>query len=373
MTPERIKSRERFAEWLLEELYASYLDARKGKRGTVDEQRFETFLFENLIDLRDCIMDRTYYPSRGVAFIISKPVRREIFAAPFRDRIVHHFLYRQNAAWWDRRLIYDSYSCREGKGTLFGIKRLVHHIRSVSNNYTEDVYVVQGDLKGYFMSLPRKGLYERVTWGLDQQYKDGGILYETCKFLWKEVIFDDPTDGVRRKSSRRSWRKLSPDKSLFCQPPGQGIVIGNLSSQELSNIYLDQLDRFITMELGYKHYGRYVDDFYIVIKKEQLPQLKRDMELVRTFLVRIGLKMNEKKYHVRDFKKGVPFLGVVVYPNHIVPGKRILSNFYIATQRFTAGFLTEDSIISYMGYMKNIRGKKATARVFHKAGWKYKF
>jgi len=178
---------------------------------------------------------------------------------------------------------------------------------------------------------------------------------------------------VRRKSSRRSWRKLSPDKSLFCQPPGRGIVIGNLSSQELSNIYLDQLDRFITMELGYKHYGRYVDDFYIVIKKEQLPQLKRDMELVRTFLVRIGLKMNEKKYHVRDFKKGVPFLGVVVYPNHIVPGKRILSNFYIATQRFTTGFLTEDSIISYMGYMKNIRGKKATARVFHKAGWKYKF
>ena len=106
-------------------LYLSYLEARKGgKRRTHDEHDFEINLFANLKFLKQDILDKTYYPSRSTAHIITKPVIREIFAAPFRDRIVHHLLFGSVYGWWDNHFIYDSYSCRIGKGTLFGIRRL---------------------------------------------------------------------------------------------------------------------------------------------------------------------------------------------------------------------------------------------------------
>lgn len=50
---------------------------------------------------------------------------------------------------------------------------------------------------------------------------------------------------------------------------GRGIVIGNLTSRLLSNIYLDQLDRYVKFELGHKHYGRYFDNFYILVKMNE--------------------------------------------------------------------------------------------------------
>ena len=75
------------------ELCMAYLEARLGKRRTFDEHRFEINAMQNLLHLKQSIWDRTYKPSRGTAHIIHNPVIREIFAAPFRDRVVHHFIY----------------------------------------------------------------------------------------------------------------------------------------------------------------------------------------------------------------------------------------------------------------------------------------
>ena len=105
-----------FKEWLLEELIEAYYAARKnGKRKTKNEHRLEVNELENLITLRDTILARKYKPSKGIAFIIYDPVIREIFAAPFVDRIVHHFLYKHTISWWEPRLWRGAYSCRKGK------------------------------------------------------------------------------------------------------------------------------------------------------------------------------------------------------------------------------------------------------------------
>lgn len=153
-------------------LRQAYYDARKnGKRKTRDEQRFEINEDENLELLLDDIMNRSYRPSRGTVHIVNQPVKREIFAAPFRDRIVHHLIYNLVYKWWDRQFIYDSYSCREGKGTLFGIKRLDYHIRSVSLNYARKAYIKKFDIQGFFMSMPRRVLLDMALAGLKKQYK----------------------------------------------------------------------------------------------------------------------------------------------------------------------------------------------------------
>lgn len=363
----------RLRDWLIKELYYSYREARKGKRKTEDEHRFELNEYENIVALCDDILGRTYKPSIGIAFIIMLPVIREIFAAPFRDRVVHHFLFRMVYEWWDRRLIYDSYSCRKGKGTKFGIDRLEHHIRSVSADYTKETYIIKLDIQSYFMSLPRKELYKRAMWGLDRQFPEKGALYEICKYLWKEIIFDDPIKGVKRRGKLSDWKKLPKTKSLFHQPPGQGIVIGNLSSQLLSNIYLDQLDRFVRYELGYKHYGRYVDDFFIVVPASDLARAKKDIKKIETFLTGIGLTLHPQKRYIQEVHKGVEFLGAVIYPHCRVPSRRLKRNFYKAAEEYATIDHRKERILSYLGHLKYFNARRFEKRVFERMGWDYSF
>lgn len=361
---------------LLVELYIAERLARKGgKRKTMDTHGFEVNLYENLIRLRDALWEMKYYPSRGTVHVIFDPVQREIFAAPYVDRILHHWVVGTIMKWQDKRLIYDSYSCRKDKGTWFGIKRLQHHILSVSRNMTRTAYVVQLDISGYFMHIKRDVLFARVMEGVNRQFppERRDKRYMILKWAIEQVVFDDPTVGVRLQGTYRDWLGLPEDKSLMMQPPGQGMVIGNYTSQTFSNIYLDPLDRFITMTLGWKHYGRYVDDFYIVVTEEELPKVKKDIGAIQEFLSGYGLKINKKKTKVTEVRKGVKFLGAVVKGFRIFPGKRIVKNFRRAVYEVATGQREPDVIVSYLGMFSHYDAGKIIKRAFESVGWDYAY
>ena len=362
-----------FPNFLFDELCKAYLEARKGKRKTNDEHRFELNAYENILLLRNDILNRNYKPSRGVCFIIHDPVIREIFAAPFRDRVVHHFLYNICYDWWDKRLIEDSYSCRVNKGTLYGEYRLAHHIRSATNNFKTPAFAIKADLQGYFMSLDRERLVERINWGLGRQFKNNyNELYKTVKYLWREIIMDDPIKDVKIRGKWSDWDALPPSKSLFYQPEGKGIVIGNLTSQILSNIYLDQLDRYITLSLGYKHYGRYVDDFYIVVPETQKSQLLNDMELIKNYISSLGLTLHPNKLYKQSTKYGVPFTGAVVHEGYILPGKRVKGKCRKAFYSFMNDKNNIESVQSYLGHLEHINSRKFLKQLFDELGWDFK-
>ena len=334
--------------WLKEELTVAYVKARAGKTKKPQVVAFDKVAKAEICSLANEIYTRTYLPRPSTAFIINKPVKREIFAADFRDRIVHHFLFNQVNPWWNNHFIEDSYSCRAGKGTLYGIRRLDHHIRSESHNYTRPAYILKLDIKGYFMSLNRKKLYERVMRGLDRQFPDKGFVYRVCGYLWRIIIFNDPLKNAVFGCPRSAWRGLPSSKSLFKQPQGQGIAIGNLTSQLLSNIYLDQLDRYITLRLGCKHYGRYVDDFYIVLNnKQKLMELVPVIELYLSNVLKLTL--HPRKRYLQECHNGVSFLGAVVYPYRLFPGRRLKRNLCAALSQPTCAHATD---MSYRGLVK---------------------
>lgn len=362
-----------FANILHLAIYLSYKRARKGKRKTYDEHEFEVRAYENIKKLLDYIENRIYRPGRSTAHIVVNPVIREIFAALFRDRVVHHLIYLTVYDWWDKHFIYDSYSCREGKGTLLGIMRLDYFIRKASQNYAKKVYVFKGDLQGFFMSLPRKELYREAMKGLYKQFKGNTSCpeYKLIAFLWYQIIMDDPVHGARRKGNLKLWKRVPRSKSLFCQRLGYGIVIGNLTSQLLSNIYLNQLDRFIVYELGYKYYGRYVDDFYIVIPEEQLPQFKKDIVAIEEFLKSKKLKLHPRKRILQESSKGVEFLGARVYHNRIVIGERLRKNIPKAFREVAAGVRDVDTVASYLGHVKHFNSYKMMKAEFEKVGWRF--
>ena len=137
----------------LEDLFKAYYSCRKNKRNTINALAFELNLEEELIQLKEELESGRYAISSSIAFVVDKPVKREIFAANFRDRVVHHLVIQKMNSVFEPHFIYDSYACRKSKGTHFGIGRVDGFIRKCSKNYTQDCYVLKLDIKGFFMHI----------------------------------------------------------------------------------------------------------------------------------------------------------------------------------------------------------------------------
>lgn len=352
-----------FRPWLVEKLTISFEQARSGKLKTHDEHAFELNWMENIETLADSIQQEMYKPSPSMAFVIFRPMVREIFAAPFRDRVVQHMLYEMQSGWWDKRMIYDSYSCRKGKGTLQGAWRMQRMMRQATQGGALKAYIIKLDIKGYFMSLSRKKLFAQVKWGLDRQFSPylqdpvGYRLYKLCEFLWRQVIFDDPVSKAWKRGDLKNWDPdiLPPSKSLFAQLPGFGIVIGNLTSQLVSNIFLNLLDHYIKDVLGYKYYGRYVDDFFLIVAEDQYEQAKKDIAKIEKFLrEELGLTLHKKKRYIQEVDKGAEFLGVRVSPHCLFPSDRLQKNFCRMANDLRHKRGKKESLISYLGIMTHL-------------------
>lgn len=358
-------------QWLLKEYTKSFIEARKGKLKTFNEHKFELHWLENIPRLVDTTLDRAFKPGTSTTFVVHDPKDREIFAAPFSDRNIHHFLYRVCGGWWDRQFIDDSYSCRPSRGTFYGILRIWDKAKRITNNFSEEAYIIQMDLSNYFMSLPRKRLYDAIHRGLYRQFKkyfhipEAYELYTICDFLWYQVIMDDPVTHAKRRGSIKNWSKLAPGKSLHDQPYGYGIAIGNVTSQLASNIYLDSFDKFVHCRLGYKYYGRYVDDFYIMVKKKDLKRAIRDIELMRSFLLNEKeLTLHPKKLSIRRIDQGFKFLGARIYPHCLIPSDRLQKKIKRILHQLRTDELSDDTIISYLGLTKNLHAHKFMKRFF---------
>lgn len=353
---------------LLTDLFQAYYDARRNKRNSPSQLRFEMDLETNLVNLYHELRDRRYKPAPSVCFIVQDSVKREVFASDFRDRVVHHLYYNYVAPLFDRQFVYDSYSCRKGKGTLLGIERLQHHIRSVSRNYTKEAFVLKMDIQGYFMSIDRKMLRslvhemtERVQ--LSEEHR------EIVNYLTDIITLKNPLQGACFKGNSHEWSDLPPSKCLSCSPAGVGLPIGDLTSQLYSNIFLNKLDWFVTMELGFKHYGRYVDDFYIVDTDRS--RLVEAVNEISEFLLSLHLVLHPKKTKIVPVTESIRFLGAVVYPYYRHGSPRTIHKFMQFRRAFKemcelAGegskvyermdvTMCQSSMNSYYGYLRHFK------------------
>lgn len=307
-----------------EELFTAYFDCLKHKRHSRAALEFELDLEHNLFGLLDEVNSFSYGPDRYSVFIIDKPVKREVFAASFRDRIVHHLIVNAINPFIEKRLIYDCYACRVGKGTHFGIERLRHFMASSTDNWKKEAWCLKLDIKGFFMSIDRTVLWKKLRDYLLAVYPHGNL--PIIMYLLETVLFTDPTQGCRFCSPFSKWKDLDPSKSLFVTEKGFGLPIGNLTSQIMANFYLSFLDHFVKHDLGIGMYGRYVDDFFLIHRDKEY--LKECLHGIERFLDdELHLRLNPKKVYLQPVNHGVKFLGVVVEPGHTNIARRTVSNF----------------------------------------------
>ncbi len=312
---------------LLYDLFRAYYEARKNKRNTINQLRFELDFEAQLHALYREIENRSYAPGSCLAFIINKPVKREIFAADFRDRVVHHLIYAAINPIIDRKLIYDTYSCRKGKGTLEGINRMKKFLHGLTDGFSRQGWVLQCDISGYFMHINRQLLYDGLMPLIKpQMQKWPAEKSAVFNFLIEQNVFNDPTKNCRIRGSRADWAGLPHNKSLFHSPPGCGLPIGNLTSQLYGNVYLNGFDHYVKRELKIKHYGRYVDDF--VLMHSDKNYLLQCLGYIKEVLQRdYALELHPRKISLQPASAGFPFLGRCIKPWRTYVGKRQKGNF----------------------------------------------
>ena len=344
----------------LAELFEAYFACRKNKRNTHNAMTFEVDYEERLVELWNEINQGSYHPGRSIAFIVEKPVKREIFAAAFKDRIVHHLIFKKINPLFEKTFIYDSYACRTGKGASLGVKRIAHFIRKCSINYTRDCYILKLDVQSFFMGIDKNILFDKLTTFLHAYYHhaDKDLLLNLCE----KIIYCNPTQECIMNSHLSRWRNLPKDKSLFYGKENCGLPIGNLTSQVLANFYMNSFDHFIKHDLGIRYYGRYVDDFILIHPDKDY--LKSLIPCVSQFLQNeLKLTLHPKKIYLQHFKQGAKFLGVVIKPHRNYISNRIKGNFFDAFDKYcnmaTTGSSSEDSasflssMNSYLGMMKH--------------------
>lgn len=350
---------------LVSDLFQAYFDARKNKRNTLNQLAFELELEKNLFLLYDEIANRCYVPRRSMAFIISRPVKREIFCADFRDRVIHHLLFNYLNPVLDVRFIDDCYSCRVGRGIHYGQRRLMRAMRACSENFTKEAWVLKLDIQGYFMEMNRQLLYEKLCRHMEKPSPYwGNTDMKLVDYLIRQVVFNNPVKGCMIRGNLKDWKGLPPSKSLFHSPEGCGLPIGNLTSQLFSNVYLHDFDTWMKYNRKLKYYGRYVDDFYVIHRdKNFLLQLIGE---VRDYLRQeLKLTLHPRKLYLQRVEKGVLYLGIVVKPYYRIPANRTKANFYEVIRKWNWRFSQEEELSrqekeefraqmnSYFGYLKH--------------------
>jgi RNA-directed DNA polymerase len=257
----------------------------RGKKQRKDVQEFSRHLMAHVLILYEELATKRYNHGGYHAFRINDPKPRDIHKAHVRDRLVHHALYRMLYPVFDRIFIADSYSCRIGKGTHKALQRFRQFAGKVSRNNTRTCWVLKCDIRKFFASI------------------DHAVLFS----ILRARVSDEKTLALLANII----------ESFSSTEPGKGLPLGNLTSQLLVNVYMNEFDHFAKHTLKAKYYIRYADDFVILSNnREWLIELLPSIE---EFLgTRLALSLHPKKVSIRTLASGVDFLGWVHFPRHRV-------------------------------------------------------
>ncbi len=280
----------------IQKLLQAWQEFLCGKKKRMDVILFSMNLMDNIYSLHNDLKNKTYKHGNYEAFKINDPKPRDIHKAKVRDRLLHHSIYRILYPYFDKKFIYDSYSCRIGKGTHKAIYRFENFIRKVGKNNTKTCWVLKCDIKKFFASIDHNILKSILA----KHIKDKDIIW-----LLNNIIDSFQTSDTNSAMTENVALKE------------RGLPLGNLTSQLLVNIYMNEFDQYVKHKLKVKYYIRYADDF-VILQNDKM-YLENILKQMKEFLENdLKLTMHPNKVFIKTIFSGVDFLGWVHFPKHRV-------------------------------------------------------
>lgn len=268
-----------------ENLLDAWREFIKGKRNKKDVQKFQYSLLDNIKELHEDLNNNTYVHSLYYEFKISDPKPRIIHKASVRDRLLHHAIHRILYQFFKDIFIEDSYSCQVDKGTHKALEKFKKYVDVVSCNNTQTVAILKCDIRKFFASIDQEILI-RI---LDKYIVDKNIVN-----ILNTII-----------------------QSFNSGEVGKGLPLGNLTSQLLVNIYMNEFDQYVKNILKINYYIRYADDF--IFMSQDKTELENILKNITIFLnQKLKLNLHPDKVFIKTLFSGVDFLGWVHFPKHKV-------------------------------------------------------
>ena len=287
----------------------------KGKRKKRDVQEFQLNLMDNILEIHRNLKSFRYNHGGYQHFKINDPKPRNIHKASVIDRLLHHAIYRILYPFFDKTFISDSFSCRNEKGTHRALNRFHSFAYKVSKNHTRTCRILKCDIRKFFENISHDILIEI----LNRYIPDKNIIW-----LLEKVI--------------RS----------FSSEPNTGLPLGNLTSQLLVNIYMNEFDQFIKHKLKVKHYIRYADDFVVMSKDKNW--LKKQVGPIKNFLSdKLKLELHPDKIFIKTLASGVDFLGWIHFSDHRVLRTTTKRRMFRRLEESQTG----ETLSSYLGLLKH--------------------
>ncbi|MFV0424396.1 MAG: reverse transcriptase domain-containing protein [Bacilli bacterium] len=280
-----------------EMLLMAFDKAKLGRRYQNDVMQFNYNLEENLIDLQNHLIHKSYEVGKYHEFFVYDPKKRLIMSLPFKDRVLQWAIYMVLNPIFSKGYINDSHGCIKGKGIHSAVQRLKYWLRIV-NKDKEKYYYLKLDISKYYYRIDHEILLNIIKRKID----DDDLICLLEKIIKsEEQPFGLPIGSTFDETEQR----------LF----DRGIPIGNLTSQMFANIYLNELDQYIKHTLKVKYFIRYMDDMIILHHDKKL--LYEYKMLIEEFLQN-ELKLNlNNKTAIRPISLGIDFVGYKVWPTYI--------------------------------------------------------
>lgn len=279
----------------VENLLLAWKEFVKGKHKKSGVQLFQLRLMEHILALHADLRNRMYRHGPYKHFRIADPKPRDIHKASVRDRLLHHTIYRKLCPFFDRTFIADSFSCRFGKGTHKAMNRFRTLAYKVSKNHAKTVFVLKCDIRKFFANIDHEVLFSILS----DYIPDKDILG-----LLKNIVGSFNTPPLSFPLSKEGEGK-------------KGLPLGNLTSQLLVNVYMNEFDQFVKHKLKVKYYIRYADDF--VIFSDDKSKLEKIVRYIVLFLrQKLKLELHPDKVFIQTSASGVDFLGRVHFTDHRV-------------------------------------------------------
>lgn len=278
-----------------EVLYKAFLAARKGKRSKYSEAQYEANVLQLTERLSYILRARKYVPSKFEVFYVREPKLRLVQAPAFVDKVVQHALV-DNILYEaiTRSFIQDNYASQLYKGTHYGLSRLrlamLTYFRSRKGK-DEEIRRKEG--------LPPRPMSE---WN----YAEGWVLKCDVRKFFASIDHDLVKEKLKKK--------VADDRvyELMCTyiDSTDGLPLGYQTSQLLALLFLDEFDHFVKERLRIKHYGRYMDDFFLI--HEDKEHLQYCLKEIRKYMDGLHLELNEKT-NIFPLRNGIDFLGFHTY------------------------------------------------------------
>lgn len=346
------------ARLTIEAVFDAYFDCRKAKRNSINQLRFEANLERNLVDLYHDLRNGDYKIGRSIAFVVTHPKIREVWAADFRDRIVHHVIYNAVHERFHRRFIRDNYACIPERGTHDALRRTVRFARSATHEWTRPAYYMKADVANFFNSIDRLILIDLLERHVQEEW---------LRVLLRQVALHDPRSNFVTRSPRSLFAKVPRHKSLFHAEENKGLPIGNLTSQFFANVYMNELDQYAKHQLKVRYYGRYVDDMVLFDEDPVVLNVwYRQMEDFLKSHLALHLHPNKKRVNLAD--RGIDFTGFIIKPGRTYLRRSTVSmcKKKIRAWENNGSPVDQESLIrlsesmnSYLGMLRQVSGYRA--------------